>query len=61
MGRSKESPSEPGVPQSIGDAIPRDEASTEAFVAPEVDQAAQVSASRRNCLLGMTCENLWQS
>ena len=48
MGRSKESPSEPGIPESIGDAMPRNEAATEAFVAPEVDQAAQVSASRRN-------------
>lgn len=48
MGRTKESPSEPGVPQSIGDALPTDEAATEAFVAPEVDQAAQVSGSRRD-------------
>ncbi len=48
MGRTKETPSEPGTPDNTGDAIPRDEAATEAFVAPEVDQAAQVSATRRN-------------
>lgn len=48
MGRTKESPNEPGVMDSYEERSPSEQGATEAFVAPEVDQAAQVSARRRN-------------
>lgn len=44
MGRSKENPSEPGVSEIHEESLSREAATIEPFVAPEVDQAAQVLA-----------------
>ena len=48
MARTKESPSEPGAADSWEEGSAEEQTATEAFVAPEVDQAAQVNASTRN-------------